>query len=249
MGTRYIKDLITASEARILARKKAESNPARALAEAETAFGRTKENVRVKHEALASSEAALNQAVKDAEVPAGGSSTEPQRQALEIVKSLQTTLPALRAEHAATLVEKERAERRRQAAQSFVDAWNHWQQKRKELEGVKATRMDRTSDDIAKSDRKITVNQLEMDIQRARLQWDIIRDHRWESEALCLHQDMDDVMRRVGRHISLLDPKHLSEFFTAIREKGKDAALTASIRSPDLTDLHPPVKSRCDDSI
>jgi hypothetical protein len=75
------------------------------------------------------------------------------------------------------------------------------------------------------------------------------------AEASCLQRDINEVMRRVGEHIALLDPKNVVERLREVRaaaeEKRGEAAAGGGEKSPpklppaDLSDLMPPVRSLC----
>jgi hypothetical protein len=83
--------------------------------------------------------------------------------------------------------------------------------------------------------------------------WDVLSQHdQWE--AICLTQDMNDLMRRVSEHLALLDPKNVAEYLKSVQSKASPSSSTSSstptmgstISLGDLSDLKPPVKSICD---
>lgn len=79
-----------------------------------------------------------------------------------------------------------------------------------------------------------------------------------EAEALCLREDVSDVMRRVVEHKALLDPKNIAERLKSVRasdtkSKSETASTGGGTTTPvtpgDLSNLMAPVRSSCDNAL
>lgn len=69
-----------------------------------------------------------------------------------------------------------------------------------------------------------------------------------DREAICLRNDINDVMRKVGAHITFLDPKNVGERLRAIQKQTGNDTVTLTLPPKDFSDINPsrPVTSSCD---
>lgn len=239
LASRYVKDLITLSDQRVDRRRLAAQMTGTALEEAQKALAAADRLLeRAKQE-----EASKRKLATATRVEAEKAAEGPDKVALsEHAKSAEQM-----AAEAAGVVAKEQAardvahERVRQAERRH-EVWKGLLRARAKLSEAQAA--------PAGPRREAEIAARQPEVAAAEAAWAELTRHE-PAEALCLRDDINDVMRKVGEHITLLDPKNVVERLRAVGKAAKSEGETAPAKLPpaDLSDLAPPVRSRCDSAV
>jgi hypothetical protein len=239
-ASEYVKDLISDSEKRNIKRNAASQNPDAAIADAT----RLRDKALNHHTELIAQETTHRNNAKKARDDANSAAPNtPDRAAKEKIADAAEKLAIQAASDVATAkVELEEAETRLRNLTRLKQALEIVKTVRQELEKAKKTPDDKA--EVQRAERALAAAEKTIDPDT--------------SEALCLRDDVNDVMRRVEEHKALLDPKNIAARLQSIRAprtstQGTTPAAggaTATQVSPgDLSDLQTPVKSRCDNAI
>ncbi|MDH5667249.1 MAG: hypothetical protein OEY86_04475 [Nitrospira sp.] len=227
LGSKYASDLVIASDQRLISRQLASNMTATALQEAQT----DENNANTELDNVKAQQRSLNDKRNQALTAAHEEAEGPEKLAkTKTAQAIEREVAKVAAAVAAAESIAQAARERTLFAQRQDDAW-------KELS------IAQTTNDQAR-------------IKAANATWKQLTNHE-EAEALCLRADIFDLMRRVDEHKALLDPKNLADRLKKVQASGPtppDAQnATSNAPSPitpvNLSDLEPPVKSRCDNAV
>lgn len=240
LGSEYIKDLITKSDERLRKYEVAVHQPVDAEKEAENDLDVANEQLKDARvfEKLQIEEArsAREKAEKEADEKKKKILTESAQALEELAKKKEDGVEKAK-------VAQQAADSRLKNIPRLVKAWKELLEAKATLAPAKgAAPPDQAAIDKAKEGEK---------------PWAALTK---DAEALCLRDDVNDVMRRVEEQKALLDPKNIpaqlravekaaEKAKTAPRDKGRAETTEPTPPTVDLKDLAPPVKSRCDGAI
>lgn len=241
LGSRYVKDLITLSDQRLEKRRVAAQMTATALEEAQKALAaadrlleRAKQEEASKRKLATAARAA---AEKAAEGPDKVALSDHARLAEELAAQAAGVVAKARAARDAAHGRVGEAERRHEAWRGLLRA------KAKLAEAQAAA---------PGPGRAAEIEARQVEVGAAKAAWIELTRHD-RAEALCLRDDINDVMRKVGEHVASLNPKNVVERLRAVgtapAAKSEGDTPPAKLPPADLSDLTPPVKSRCDGAV
>lgn len=240
LASRFVKELITVSDERLRRREIATQQIDEALSQALEAATVARQHLTQAMEAekVQKEEAKAARQKADAEA-------DPirKKQFAESAQALEALVAKATGEVAKAQAARDAAERRVESLKRLKDAWAKRTDARVALAVVAHAAAAQDAAALARA---------QVEAEAAEEAWKGLSNPQ-KAEALCLRNDVNDVMRRVGEHIALLDPKNVVDRLRALAAtaspKGEAETTAAKFPPADLSDLDFPVKSRCEGAI